>query len=149
MTAGSKYASKTKTSTGRSRDELEALLARYGVQHYGLLNQPGMLALAFQIGGHNHRIAIPLPDPQERRFRYGPGGGIRTEKGRQDAAQQEVRARYRALLLVVKARLELAHLLGQPVESAFSEYRVLSDGRTVQEHVTGTDNPPALTWGQP
>jgi hypothetical protein len=147
VTNRSRYAASTTVSTGRSRDELEALLRKYGVQHHGLITQPDLLTLAFQSDGLNHRIVLPLPSPADRRFRTGPGGGTRTSKGAQDAHAQEVRARYRALVLVVKAKLELAHLLGQPVEAAFTEYRVLDDGRTVQEHVHGQGQPPALTWG--
>ena len=145
--SASKYAKNTTVSTNRSRDELESLLTRYGVQHFGVANQPDMIVLIFQAGGHHHRIVIPLPAERERRFIYGPGGGARTVKGVKDARAQEIRARHRALVLVVKGKLELAHLLNQPLETAFTEFRVLNDGRTVQEHVTGTQNPPALTWG--
>lgn len=143
----SKYAATTTVPVGRSRDELEATLTRYGVTSFGVINEPHAVTVAFRSGEHNYRIVIPLPDPKDRRFAYGPGGGARTQKGREDALSQETRARWRALLLVVKARLELAHLLGQPVASAFTEFRVLGDGRTVQEHVTGLSGPPALTWG--
>lgn len=147
MTA-SKYAVTTSVPVARSRDELEATLTRYGVTSFGVISEPQAVTLAFRSGDHNHRIVIPLPDPKDRRFAYGPGGGARTQKGREDAVAQETRARWRALLLVVKAKLELANLIGQPVESAFTEFRVLADGRTVQEHVTGTEGPPALTWGK-
>lgn len=141
------YASTTTVTVAKSQSELRALLTKYGVTHFGIAEQPGMAALAFQLGGENHRVTLPIRDAAHRDFGHSPAGRSRDGKQRKAAAVQEERARWRSLVLVVKAKLEYAAILGQPAATAFSEYRVLQSGLTVQEAVTGQAGPPVLTWG--
>lgn len=136
------YAARTEVTVAKSQGELRALLSKHGITHFGIVEQPSMVAIAFQHGGHNHRIGLPLRGASDRAFTQ-----YRNAKDREAAAAQEQKARWRALVLVVKAKLEYAAILGQAADTAFTEYRVLTDGRTVQEHVTGSDVPPALSWG--
>lgn len=142
-----RYASDTKVTVSSSQAELRKLLTKYGVSSFGFAEQPGGAMLAFQAGGYNHRVFMPIRSAEDSAFAYA-GTRRRDAKGRKAAASQEERARWRALLLVVKAKLEYAAILGQSVESAFTEYRVLSSGRTVQEEITQAGAPPALTWSE-
>lgn len=144
---GPRYATKTEVTVSRSQEELRSLLLKYGVTSFGFAEQPGGAMLAFQVGDQNHRIFMPIRSGADPAFAYA-GSRRRDAKGRKVAAVNEERARWRALVLVVKAKLEYAAILGQSIESAFTEYRVLPSGRTVQEEVTKLGALSALTWGE-
>lgn len=148
MVKSNRYASGTRVAPDRSRAEIESTLVRYGVTHYGVVTTPDAAVLAFQLAGQNYRITLPLPNPQDRKYTRTSTGQARAATPARQAYEQDVRARWRVLLLVIKARLEMATLLGQPIADALVEHRVLGDGRTVAEAVRqdGT-TPPALTWG--
>lgn len=143
-----RYATETTVSVSSSQAELRRLLSKYGVASFGFAEQPGGAMLAFQSGGHSHRVFMPIRSADNAAFAYA-GTRRRDAKGRKAAAAQEERARWRALVLLVKAKLEYAGILGQGVESAFAEYRVLPSGCTVQEEITQTGVTPALTWSNP
>lgn len=145
-TARKPYAAETTVTVAKSQTELRALLGKYGVERFGIIEEPGLAVVMFQHEGLNHRLALPLRDARHSDFAYSPGGRYRDQKQREAAARQEGMARWRLLVLAVKARLELAAALGQSVGAAFTEYRVLADGRTVQEHITDAGDVPALTW---
>lgn len=53
------------------------------------------------------RFVLPLPDPQDREFTHTPGRQTRrSESKRAEAWEQACRQAWRALALVVKAKLE-------------------------------------------
>ncbi|MDO4244540.1 MAG: hypothetical protein Q4C89_00765 [Deinococcus sp.] len=143
-----RYATDTKVSVSSSQAELRKLFGKYGITSFGFAEQPGGAMLAFQAGGYSHRIFMPVRGEDDGAFAYA-GTRRRDAKGRRAAAAQEERARWRALVLMVKAKLEYAAILSQSVESAFIEYRILASGRTVQEEITQTGVTPALTWSNP
>lgn len=129
------YAKRTEVTPAKSRGEIEAVLVKYGCKQFGVMNDVHQVALVFVFEGVTHRIVMPLPSEKERLTKL--------------QREQAIRSRWRALLLVVKARLEYATVTRQPLGAAFVEYRVLEGGKTVAEHVLGDGGtPPALTWGK-
>src|SRR6185312_4117630 len=101
------YANRTTVHSRDSRDEIERTLARYGAGAfmYGTSAERGMIA--FEIGGKRYRLTLPLPNRRSREFTHTQARGYpRDPKAQEEAYEQAVRQRWRALALVVKANLE-------------------------------------------
>lgn len=100
-----KYAENTNVSSEISRLEIEKTLIRYGAEQFAYGTLPGKAIIAFAM--QNRQVKIILPLPKKEDFRYTPGRRIeRTEKSQYDAWEQACRQRWRALHLVIKAKLE-------------------------------------------
>jgi hypothetical protein len=56
------FAEGTSVTVRKSRDELEALLDRYGATHTAFLNEPGRALIAFRMADRNVRLSLALPD---------------------------------------------------------------------------------------
>ena len=74
---------------------------------------------------------MPLPDPGSDEFTLTPTGRERSGKAAEDAYEQAVRQRWRALALVIKAKLEAVEAGISTVEREFLDAIMLPDGRTV------------------
>lgn len=105
--AGGKFAAATDVTSARSRDEIEATLVRYGASAF-MYGWTGTQAqLSFDINGRRVRFTLPLPDRNRREFTHTPERGLpRNAAAQASAYDQAVRQRWRALALVVKAKLE-------------------------------------------
>lgn len=130
------YAAKTDVSSDRSRGEIERTLTRYGATHFGYMSEPGLATIAFQKDGRRVRFVLPLPDRQDRRFRLTPTGREASESAAQAAYEQAVRQRWRALALVIKAKLEAVESEIAVFDQEFYGYVVLPSGRTVYEETS-------------
>ncbi|MEJ6490810.1 hypothetical protein PQI23_13895 [Leucobacter sp. USCH14] len=126
------YASKTDVTSDRSRGEIEKTLGRYGATHFAYMTEPGAARIAFQAGGRQVRFTIPLPDPEAREFTH-HSRGMRTASARETAYEQATRQKWRALALVVKAKLEAIESGIATFEQEFYAHTVLPSGRTVFE----------------
>ena len=62
------YARSTDVSSGRSRDEIERTLERYGADQFLYGWQEDAAVVGFRIGGRHIRLILPLPAKTERRF---------------------------------------------------------------------------------
>jgi hypothetical protein len=127
------YAAGTEVSPGRSRDEIERILTRYGASEFGYAVKSTRAMLGFVASNRQVRFDVPLPDPRE--FRLTPTGMLRTEKTRQDAYEAEVRRRWRSLALLVKAKLEAVASGIVTFEEEFAMHMVLPDGSKVSDTV--------------
>lgn len=102
-----RYAVDTDVSASRSRDEIESTLVRYGASAFAYGWTGTHAQLSFEIGGRRVRFVLPMPDRNERRFTHTPERKLPRNAAQQQAAyDQAVRQRWRALALVVKAKLE-------------------------------------------
>ncbi len=130
------YAEKTEVPADRSRGEIERTLERYGAKSFAYGWDEGRAIVGFQMGGRQIRILVPLPDRNAREFTHTPERGFkRTEKQARDAWDQEVRRRWRALGLVIKAKLEAVETGIATFEQEFLAYVVLPSGVTVGEYL--------------
>ena len=139
MTRG-KYATNTGVSVAKSRDELERVLHRYGATGFGYVNQGTRVAVEFQCWPDGEtprrvRFLMELPDPDSREFTHTPSQGHRREIGKQQVLwEQACRSKWRALVLVVKAKLEAIEAGISTFDEEFLAHLLTADGRTVYQH---------------
>lgn len=132
------YAERTSVSPEKSRVEIEQVLKRYGAETFAYASEPNRAIVMFHIGQHAIRFVIRmLPASEFARFKTSDGyWRTRTEKQRDDAWAQEYRRRWRALYLVIKAKLEAVESGIETLEEAFLAQMVLPSGQTVGEWAT-------------
>lgn len=101
----SQYAARTNVSSESSRSEIERTLSRYGASAFGYgWNERGAV-VTFAAHGRRIQFTIALPDRAE--FRRTPSRGyVRSPAEAEKAWEQATRQRWRALALMVKAKLE-------------------------------------------
>lgn len=130
-----KYATETVVPVGRTRDEIERTLARYGAEGFMFGYDHSQGAIAFVIGGRHVRFQMPMPGREDKTFTHTPTGIARTEAQAQAAYDKAVRSRWRALLLIIKAKLEAIDAGIVTLEDEFLAQLVMPDNRTVGEAV--------------
>lgn len=130
-----KYAENTAVPVDRSKAEIERILGRYGAASFGYMTQGNQAIIIFVAHGKQIRFILPLPDPTDDRFGKSPTGRSRKSTAASDAYQQEVRRRWRALSLAIKAKLEAVQTGIAAFEHEFLAHIVLSNGKTVGETV--------------
>jgi hypothetical protein len=129
-----RYAADTSVSTERSRAEIETTLRRYRADQFGYATNMRGATVMFTLGGRHIRFILPLPDPAAREFTHTPAKGLpRTSAEAERAWEQACRQRWRALALVIKAKLEAVSAGITTVEDEFLAHTVLPDGRTMGE----------------
>jgi hypothetical protein len=151
----STYAATTTVASEKSRNEIERTLRRYGAESFGYGWAAGDAMIAFTMNGRQIRYRLPLPDSQDVAFTRTPTRQKRSASAAKSAYEQAVRSRWRALALVIKAKLEAVETGIVSFEDEWATHMVLPDGRTVREHLfpaiaqayeTGTI-PPLLALG--
>lgn len=108
-----KYARRTEVSVSRSRAEIENVVLRYGADQFGsALDREGARAMIqFRIATWLVRFVLPL----------------------KDCSEQQQRQRWRALCLVIKAKLEAVEDGITTVEEEFLPHVVTPSGETFAE----------------
>ena len=134
-----RYAKDTGVPAERSRAEIEGLLLRYGADQFMYGIKPEAAVIAFRAQGRHVRFILPFPSPTERRFTHVKHARRyfeqeRTEAQARSAWEQEIRARWRALALVIKAKLEAVETGIAEFEDEFMAHVVLPNGQTMSEH---------------
>ena len=132
-----KFAAQTSVSPEKSRAEIEEILKRYGPSHYGYMSGPDNAAIAFQAAGRRLRFTLPMPKVSEfKRYRIKGRSwdSVRTDIQAQAAHEQAIRQRWRALALVIKAKLESVETGVATFEEEFMANIVLPSGQTMAEY---------------
>lgn len=132
-----RYAQGTKSPVEKTRNEIERVLIRYGATGFGYGWEERLVAsppkdgrpaavvkrtvatIVFTLRKRKIRLDIPMPAPEDL-----------SAKRKLDLAQRE---RWRAALLVIKAKLEAVHAEISTLEEEFLANVVTEDGRTVGE----------------
>ncbi len=131
-----RYAENTSVASDRSRAEIEQTLRRYGASAFAYGWQAGSAHVMFEMAGRRIKFALPVPDPGAREFTHTPGRGLeRSRAAAEEAYEQAVRQRWRALALVIKAKLEAVEAGITTVEDEFLAHVALPSGQTVGEWV--------------
>lgn len=127
------YAQDTTVSSERSRMEIEKTLSKYGAKEFGYMTSGGKALIVFKISNRCVRITLPLPDKSDKRF-IPLRNSYKSKQERIDENwEQACRSAWRALNLVIKAKLEAVATGISTVEREFLADVVLPDGRTLGE----------------
>jgi hypothetical protein len=131
--AARRFAEGTEVSVEKSRDELERLVNRRGATGFVYGRDGGVWTIAWRMHGRHVRYRVVSPSLDE--MEYSPGGRWRPEREREKAVDAEVRRRWRALLLIVKAKLELVASGDADFGEEFLAQTLLPDNTTVGEWI--------------
>lgn len=126
------YANQTTVSVEKSRGEIERILSRYGASAF-MYGWSGDSAVV-QFGAHGRlvKFVLTLPAKGDREFTHAPAGKVRRSPQQQEVAwEQACRQKWRALALVIKAKLEAVDAGIAIFEDEFLAYTVLPSGETI------------------
>jgi hypothetical protein len=131
------FATDTTVPVERSKAEIERLLGRHGAARFMSGWDGDTAAIGFVLGNRTIRFTLPLPAKADKQFHRTPTGRQRRNPADAERAwEQACRSRWRALLLVIKAKLEAVQVGISTVEDEFLAWTVLpGDGRTVGERL--------------
>lgn len=118
-----RFAEATKVPAIQSRAEIERLLSRHQCTQYGTAVDTISLTGRVQFRSHDRivRFTFALPDPQKYRVH--------------ERHEQETRRIWRALLLVIKAKLEVVENKIATFEEEFLAHIVMPNEQTVGDLV--------------
>lgn len=127
------YAQATSVSVEKSKMEIERLLTRYGATSFVSGWNESSATILFEC--HKKRIKFVIPLPRKSEYSKTPEGRMRRDDLVPQAWEQGCRARWRALVLIVKAKLEAVQSGITLFEDEFAMHTIMPDGRTVGEIV--------------
>lgn len=128
------YAEKTSVSVSKTKADIEDLIQKAGAGQFISGYKENMAVIGFSLANRQIRFVLPLPDKQEQKFWFTPERRTkRSEKQAYEAWEQACRSRWRALYLIIKAKLEAVDSGISTIEREFFYDIVLPDGKTVGE----------------
>jgi hypothetical protein len=136
------YASETTVPVFRSQQEIQEIIGRYGASSFMFGMKGSQAMIGFEAGGRQIKMVINMPGRDV--FRRDKRGNARTDKQMDTCMAQGERQRWRALVLIVKAKLEAVASGVATFEQEFLPYMVLPGGKTVHEELA----PRLAAWYQ-
>lgn len=127
------YAESTTVSTEKSRADIERTLQRYGADQFMYGWDQDKALVGFRMAGRQIKFLLPMPDKSERRFTHTQTGKTRKEAASFKEWEQACRQKWRALALVIKAKLEAVESGIAIFEDEFMANIVLPNGSTVSQ----------------
>jgi len=133
-----KYAAATTVSVEKSRAEIEALLRKHGASAFfsATDDQKGSAMIGFRLGDRMYRLEVRHPKieqaPKARTWRETPQ---QRDARLRKWLEQEERRRWRAQLLLIKAKLEMIASGETTVEREFLADMLTPNGQTVGQRV--------------
>jgi len=126
------YASDTSVPVDRSIAELRSTVMRYRATGFAFGEEADRAMVAFTAQDRRVRFLVTLPE--RTKFALTPSTQVRrTPAAQEDAWEKACRQRWRALNLVVKAKLEAVEAGIATFEQEFLGYLVLPGGQTMHE----------------
>ena len=129
------YAANTGVTSEGSRNEIERTLRRYGADDFAYMSSRDRAVIAFVAEGRQVRFVLTLPDIASRDFTH-HSRGPRTAPAAAAAYEQAVKQKWRALALMVKAKLEGVASGIVTFEQEFLPHIILPGGLTVYDTVS-------------
>ena len=127
-----RYAQNTMVSSEKSKAEIERLLTRYGATAFASGWQNDQAVIQFQIHERLIKFVLPMAAKEAKQFTQSRRG-LRSEGAAYTLWEQATRQRWRALALVVKAKLEAVEVKITSFEDEFMAHIVMPNGKTVGE----------------
>jgi len=141
------YAANTTVDSDRSIAEMRKILTRYGANKSAYDLDELQATIAFELQGRRIKFVTPLPDPRSSDFTHTPSTRVRrSDTAVQQAYEQAIRQRFRALALLVKAKLEAIELGTATFESEMLNKTLLPNGMTVEEWIEPQGKMPLLRF---
>ena len=130
------YAEKTSVSIGKTKAEIEELIQKAGAEQFVSGYKENMAVIGFTLDNRQIRFILPIPDKSDKKYWYTPERrNKRTEEQAYAAWEQACRAKWRALYLIIKAKLEAVESGISTIEREFFYDIVLPDGQTIGEYM--------------
>lgn len=130
-----RYAAQTTVTSESSRQEIERTLKRYGADQFMYGWDDKVALVRFRMSGRYVEFQLPMPDRNDPAFTTYKRGEFNTYKRTPEQAEklweQATRQRWRALALVVKAKLEAVASEITTFEDEFMAHILLPNGKTV------------------
>lgn len=130
------YAEDTKVPFEKSVADIVGLLKRAGANQIGQMDDKRFYAIQFTLADRMIRFRLPLQSLDEMPRVNGRNQTL-TLAQRKERLAQAHRSRARALLLVIKAKLESVESNIETIEQAFLANVVMADGATVYDRIAG------------
>ncbi len=115
------YAENTKVPIDRSQAEIKKILQKYKATGFAFMENTTMSVVLFEANFKRVKFVLPMPPLPSKNA---TGASIKT-------FEQLCRARWRCLVLAIKAKLESVESGITTFEQEFMAHIVLPDGRTV------------------
>lgn len=132
----STYAADTSVSVEKSRAEIERTVQRWGAEQFMYGWDQSNAVVGFRMQNRQLRFVLAMPDRQAREFLFTPARmNRRTDAQAHEAWEQACRQRWRALNLVIKAKLEAVESGISTFDNEFLAQIMLPNGRTVGEQI--------------
>jgi hypothetical protein len=131
------YAENTTVKVEKSISEIIALLKKAGADNVGQMEARGGMTVAFTLQERQLRFVVRYPSIDDMPTHSGSRAKL-TDAMREEKRQQRIRQRARALLLVIKAKLESVESGVETFEQAFLANVVTANGQTVYERINDT-----------
>ena len=130
-----RYATNTSVSVEKSRTEIERILHRYGCEDFAYRTSRGFAQIAFKMNERMLRFDLNLPDPDEHEFCYTKHEcpQRRTDAAAHKSWEQACRQRWRALALVIKAKLEAVDSGITTFDIEFMAHTLVPGGKVFHE----------------
>jgi hypothetical protein len=121
-----RYASGTKVPVEKTRGEIEKLVKTNGASQFAYYDDDTKAVIQFVSHDRMLRFTLPLPGAL---FGVGPRGGNEARR------EQEIKERWRALLLAIKAKYEAIRSGITEFEAEFLAHVVVGGNQTVADVV--------------
>lgn len=126
-----RYAGNTKVSADRSLQEIKRTVERYGAESFAFAQDRDKAMVQFTLAERAVRFIVTMPDRDDDEYVLTETGRERAEAAAFTAWEKACRQRWRALALVVKAKLEAVESGITDFDREFLAYLVLPDNTTV------------------
>jgi hypothetical protein len=101
-----RYAADSSVPMDRSISEIRMTVRRYGASEFAHMESDTQAAIHFTMRGRRILFRLAMPDPKSAEFALTETGKVRSASVAEAAWEQGCRSRWRALALVIKAKLE-------------------------------------------
>ena len=128
------YAAQTRVPISRTKTDIEELLAKHGATGFAYATEGDRSLVAFSMSGRRVQIMLLMPSVDD--YARTPRNARRMAAAQRSAWEQACRQRWRALLLIIRAKLEAVESGITTLESEFLANILLPDGGTVGQWLT-------------
>jgi hypothetical protein len=130
-----RYARNTRVDFRKSIMDIEKELTRFGASKFAYIRGDLSTAILFEYHGKAIRMQLELPNMSDDEFKLTPTGRKTSTENQIKKWEQGIKQRWRALLLLVKAKLVSIEDGISSFEVEFLPYIVTSNRKTIAENI--------------